>query len=139
MACGRNDHERVGNLSIGIEQVPQGFPAQNGNKKQPPDADKIMNILEYGVPVVWCREFTLQGFDPVDQGLEILLSSIPVWSCVNPAQTNPRTKSPLSLKMQGNKRLTCLLNLLVKKSSTVTYMGATRLMTPRTATSLSGA
>eukprot|EP00957_Ditylum_brightwellii_P175396 13351738-Ditylum_brightwellii.AAC.2 len=31
--------------------------------------DKLMDILEYGVPVRWCREFTVQGFDPVDQGL----------------------------------------------------------------------
>eukprot|EP00957_Ditylum_brightwellii_P179075 13641383-Ditylum_brightwellii.AAC.1 len=43
------------------------FPAQNRNKIQPLDKDKIMDILEYGVPALWCREFTIQGFDPVDQ------------------------------------------------------------------------
>eukprot|EP00957_Ditylum_brightwellii_P047083 3575570-Ditylum_brightwellii.AAC.1 len=58
-----------------------------------------MDILEYGVPVAWHREFTVQGFDPVDQGLKKLWSSVSVWSHVNPAQTNPRTKSPLSPKM----------------------------------------
>eukprot|EP00957_Ditylum_brightwellii_P120018 9159229-Ditylum_brightwellii.AAC.1 len=46
------------------------FPAQNGNPVQPLDKGKIMDILEYGVPAVWHREFTVQGFDPVDQGLE---------------------------------------------------------------------
>eukprot|EP00957_Ditylum_brightwellii_P155381 11828015-Ditylum_brightwellii.AAC.1 len=30
------------------------------------DKAKIMDILEYGVPVAWRREFTVQGFDPVD-------------------------------------------------------------------------
>eukprot|EP00957_Ditylum_brightwellii_P049752 3772906-Ditylum_brightwellii.AAC.1 len=29
-----------------------------------------MDILEYGVPSVWHREFTMQGFDPVDQGMD---------------------------------------------------------------------
>eukprot|EP00957_Ditylum_brightwellii_P101939 7769436-Ditylum_brightwellii.AAC.1 len=70
-----------------------------------------MDILEYGVPARWCREFVIQGFDPVDQGLKKLWSSVPAWSHANPAQTNTRTKSPLSLKIQGNVRLSRLLNL----------------------------
>eukprot|EP00957_Ditylum_brightwellii_P003953 300855-Ditylum_brightwellii.AAC.1 len=45
------------------------FPTTNGNPTQPLYADELMDILEYGVPVGWCREFTVQGFDPVDQGL----------------------------------------------------------------------
>eukprot|EP00957_Ditylum_brightwellii_P021844 1647766-Ditylum_brightwellii.AAC.1 len=45
------------------------FPATNGNPTQPLDADELMDILEYGVPIAWRREFTVQGFDPVDQGL----------------------------------------------------------------------
>eukprot|EP00957_Ditylum_brightwellii_P154237 11737759-Ditylum_brightwellii.AAC.1 len=36
----------------------------------PLDKDKIMDILEYGVLVAWHREFTMQGFDPVDQVLK---------------------------------------------------------------------
>eukprot|EP00957_Ditylum_brightwellii_P123441 9411452-Ditylum_brightwellii.AAC.1 len=28
-----------------------------------------MDILEYRVPMAWHREFTVQGFDPMDQGL----------------------------------------------------------------------
>eukprot|EP00957_Ditylum_brightwellii_P209587 15362354-Ditylum_brightwellii.AAC.1 len=32
-----------------------------------------MNILEYGVPAAWRREFNVQGFDPVDQGLKIFV------------------------------------------------------------------
>eukprot|EP00957_Ditylum_brightwellii_P150826 11484543-Ditylum_brightwellii.AAC.1 len=43
------------------------FPAHNRNKTQPLNEDKLMDILEYGVPARWHREFTIQGFDPVDQ------------------------------------------------------------------------
>eukprot|EP00957_Ditylum_brightwellii_P082044 6238588-Ditylum_brightwellii.AAC.1 len=46
------------------------FPATNGNPTQPLDKDELLDILEYGVPASWRREFTVQGFDPVDQGLK---------------------------------------------------------------------
>eukprot|EP00957_Ditylum_brightwellii_P073555 5589237-Ditylum_brightwellii.AAC.1 len=46
------------------------FPAMNGNPTQPVDADELMDILEYGVQTNWCREFTVQRFGPVDQGLQ---------------------------------------------------------------------
>eukprot|EP00957_Ditylum_brightwellii_P056854 4310285-Ditylum_brightwellii.AAC.1 len=46
------------------------FPATNGNPTQLLDADELMDILEYRVPASWRREFTVQGFDPVDQGLQ---------------------------------------------------------------------
>eukprot|EP00957_Ditylum_brightwellii_P132850 10130672-Ditylum_brightwellii.AAC.1 len=45
------------------------FPAQNKNRIQLLDEDKFLDILEYRVPPLWHREFTVQGFDPVDQGL----------------------------------------------------------------------
>eukprot|EP00957_Ditylum_brightwellii_P157120 11958296-Ditylum_brightwellii.AAC.1 len=46
------------------------FPATNGNTTQPLDKDELLDILEYRVPMSWCREFTVQGFDPVDQRLQ---------------------------------------------------------------------
>eukprot|EP00957_Ditylum_brightwellii_P060744 4611992-Ditylum_brightwellii.AAC.1 len=46
------------------------FPATNGNPTQPLNTDEILDILEYRVPASWHREFTVQGFDPVDQGLQ---------------------------------------------------------------------
>eukprot|EP00957_Ditylum_brightwellii_P155593 11844161-Ditylum_brightwellii.AAC.1 len=45
------------------------FPAHNRNTIQPLDKDKRLDILEYRVPASWCRKFTVQRFDPVDQGL----------------------------------------------------------------------
>eukprot|EP00957_Ditylum_brightwellii_P006931 524828-Ditylum_brightwellii.AAC.1 len=43
------------------------FPTHKGNKIQPLDNDKLLDILEYRVPASWRREFTVQGFDPMDQ------------------------------------------------------------------------
>eukprot|EP00957_Ditylum_brightwellii_P191459 14576894-Ditylum_brightwellii.AAC.2 len=53
-----------------LNEYLKDFPAQNRSKIQPLNEDKIMDILEYGVPVSWRREFTIQGFDQVDQGLK---------------------------------------------------------------------
>eukprot|EP00957_Ditylum_brightwellii_P040685 3079804-Ditylum_brightwellii.AAC.1 len=60
----------MGGSSFGIEWLPQGFPMHNRNAIQPLDKDKLLDILEYRVPASWCREFTVQGFDPVNQGLQ---------------------------------------------------------------------
>eukprot|EP00957_Ditylum_brightwellii_P202067 15328438-Ditylum_brightwellii.AAC.1 len=59
----------MGGLGKRVEQVPQGFPDHNGNPTQPLNPDELMDILEFGVPASWRREFTVQGFDSVDQGL----------------------------------------------------------------------
>eukprot|EP00957_Ditylum_brightwellii_P010797 818617-Ditylum_brightwellii.AAC.2 len=81
-------------LVLELNKYLKDFPTQNGNKIQPLDKDTIMDILECGVPASWHRDFTVQGFDPLDQGLKFLLSSVPVWSYTNPVWTNPRTKVP---------------------------------------------
>eukprot|EP00957_Ditylum_brightwellii_P021513 1622206-Ditylum_brightwellii.AAC.1 len=46
------------------------FPVTNGNPTQPLNADELLDILEYRVPACWRRKFIVQGFDPVDQGLQ---------------------------------------------------------------------
>eukprot|EP00957_Ditylum_brightwellii_P084790 6447264-Ditylum_brightwellii.AAC.1 len=46
------------------------FPATNGNLTQPLYTDELLDILEYRVPASWRREFTVQGFNQVDQGLQ---------------------------------------------------------------------
>eukprot|EP00957_Ditylum_brightwellii_P113913 8683976-Ditylum_brightwellii.AAC.1 len=45
------------------------FPVHNANLTQPLDEDELLGILEFGVPASWRREFTVQGFNLVDQGL----------------------------------------------------------------------
>eukprot|EP00957_Ditylum_brightwellii_P195128 14868011-Ditylum_brightwellii.AAC.1 len=59
----------MGIPSTGAEWVPQGFLAHNANHMQPLDKDELLDILEFWVPASWRREFTVQGFNPVDQGL----------------------------------------------------------------------
>eukprot|EP00957_Ditylum_brightwellii_P162343 12361228-Ditylum_brightwellii.AAC.1 len=44
------------------------FPAHNRNPTQPLDVDELLDILKFGVPASWRRDFTVQGFDPMDQG-----------------------------------------------------------------------
>ena len=46
------------------------FPKVNGTREQPLNDAEIMEILEYGVPSSYRREFTVQGFDPLNQGLK---------------------------------------------------------------------
>eukprot|EP00957_Ditylum_brightwellii_P089712 6832628-Ditylum_brightwellii.AAC.1 len=45
------------------------FPNHNRNLTQPLNTDELMDILEFGVLTRWRREFPVQGFDSVDQGL----------------------------------------------------------------------
>eukprot|EP00957_Ditylum_brightwellii_P079124 6017728-Ditylum_brightwellii.AAC.1 len=40
------------------------FLAHNTNTTQLLDKDELLDILEFGVPASWRREFTVQGFDP---------------------------------------------------------------------------
>eukprot|EP00957_Ditylum_brightwellii_P096424 7343410-Ditylum_brightwellii.AAC.1 len=53
-----------------LNRYMKDFPAQNGNHIHPLNDDELLDILEYGVPASWHREFTVQEFDPVDQGLQ---------------------------------------------------------------------
>eukprot|EP00957_Ditylum_brightwellii_P189086 14393629-Ditylum_brightwellii.AAC.1 len=45
------------------------FLAHNANPTQSLDKDELLDILEFKVPASWSREFTVQGFNSVDQGL----------------------------------------------------------------------
>eukprot|EP00957_Ditylum_brightwellii_P159003 12102462-Ditylum_brightwellii.AAC.1 len=40
------------------------FPAHTTNPTQPLVKHELLDILEFGVPASWHREFTIQGFDP---------------------------------------------------------------------------
>ena len=49
------------------------FPTVKGIKETKLQESDIMEILEYGVPAQYRREFTVQGFDPLTQGLKKFL------------------------------------------------------------------
>eukprot|EP00957_Ditylum_brightwellii_P014300 1076623-Ditylum_brightwellii.AAC.1 len=56
-----------------------------------------MDILECGVPARWCREFTVQGFDSVDQGLDIFEEFCTCLESCEPSMEKPKDKkSPKS-------------------------------------------
>eukprot|EP00957_Ditylum_brightwellii_P047890 3637293-Ditylum_brightwellii.AAC.1 len=77
------------------------FPARNGTKIQPLNDDKIMDILEYGVPALWHREFTIQGFDPVDQGLKTFVKFCTRLELCEPSADKPKDKKSPKSKIAG--------------------------------------
>eukprot|EP00957_Ditylum_brightwellii_P053019 4020269-Ditylum_brightwellii.AAC.1 len=89
------------------------FPVHNRNSIQPLDNNKLLDILEYGVTVSWHREFTVQGFDQVDQGLQKFVQFCTRLELCEPSADKPKGEKTLRLKMQGNIRLMilCLLSL----------------------------
>eukprot|EP00957_Ditylum_brightwellii_P007348 557721-Ditylum_brightwellii.AAC.1 len=78
------------------------FPAHNANPTQPLDKDELLDILEFAVPSSWHREFTVQGFNPVDQGLRKFVEfCIQLESC-EPNKDKPKVEK--TGKTQGRKR-----------------------------------
>ena len=80
------------------------FPVHNGNPTNPLDADEILDILENGVPASWCREFTVQGFDPVDQGLQTFVEFCSRLELFEPSKGKTKGKAPQNRKPLGNVR-----------------------------------
>eukprot|EP00957_Ditylum_brightwellii_P103099 7857126-Ditylum_brightwellii.AAC.1 len=80
------------------------FPAHKGNPTQPLNADKLLDILEYGVPVRWSREFTVQGFNPVDQGLQKFVEFCTRLESCESREGKPKGKNPLHQEPRGNIR-----------------------------------
>eukprot|EP00957_Ditylum_brightwellii_P196642 14982602-Ditylum_brightwellii.AAC.1 len=76
------------------------FPTYNRNCIQPLDDDKLLDILEYIVPALWHREFTVQGFDPVDQGLRKFVEFCTRLESCEPSADKPKDKSPQGLGTQ---------------------------------------
>eukprot|EP00957_Ditylum_brightwellii_P029630 2239088-Ditylum_brightwellii.AAC.1 len=56
------------------------------------DDNKVLDILEYGVPAPWRREFTVQGFDPVDQGLRKFVEFCTHLESCEPSMDKPKDK-----------------------------------------------
>eukprot|EP00957_Ditylum_brightwellii_P187855 14302950-Ditylum_brightwellii.AAC.1 len=52
-----------------LNEYLKDFPAHNRILTEPLNKDELLDLLEFGVLASWCREFTVQGFDPEDQGL----------------------------------------------------------------------
>eukprot|EP00957_Ditylum_brightwellii_P080370 6113042-Ditylum_brightwellii.AAC.1 len=86
---------------LGLNSYVKDFPAYNRNTIHPLDEDKLLDILEYGVPALWHREFTVEVFDPVDQGFQKFVDFCTCLELCEPSTDKPMGENPLSLKMQG--------------------------------------
>eukprot|EP00957_Ditylum_brightwellii_P018227 1373537-Ditylum_brightwellii.AAC.1 len=66
------------------------FPAHNRNPTQPLDVDELLDILEFGVLASWRREFTVQGFDSIDQGLRKFVEFCTHLESCEPSKDRPK-------------------------------------------------
>eukprot|EP00957_Ditylum_brightwellii_P183944 14011273-Ditylum_brightwellii.AAC.1 len=66
------------------------FPVHNRNVIQPLDEDKLLEIMQYGVPASWYRELTVQRFDPVDQDLQKILEFCACQESCEPSMEKPK-------------------------------------------------
>eukprot|EP00957_Ditylum_brightwellii_P023825 1797792-Ditylum_brightwellii.AAC.1 len=80
------------------------FPMHNGNSIQPLDEGKLLDIKEYRVPVPWHREFTVQGFDPVDQGLQKVVEFCTRLELCKPSADKSKGKRKFYCNMHGRNR-----------------------------------
>ena len=80
------------------------FPDHNGTATQPLDPDELMDILEYGVPASWRREFTVQGFDPVDQGIRKFVEFCTRLELCVPSGPEPKVDSSQTSKAAGKRK-----------------------------------
>eukprot|EP00957_Ditylum_brightwellii_P112943 8612177-Ditylum_brightwellii.AAC.1 len=63
-----------------------------------------MDILEYGVFPSWRREFTVQGFDPVDQGLRKFVEFCTRLELCEPGKGELKGEKPTISKTAGKQK-----------------------------------
>eukprot|EP00957_Ditylum_brightwellii_P140589 10710615-Ditylum_brightwellii.AAC.1 len=80
------------------------FPDHKGNPTRPLDADELLDILEFGVPSSWRREFTVQGFDPVDQGLCKFVEFCTCLESCESSEVEPKGGKPTESKSDGKRK-----------------------------------
>eukprot|EP00957_Ditylum_brightwellii_P123725 9432566-Ditylum_brightwellii.AAC.1 len=76
----------------------------NGNPTQPLNEDEFLDILEYGVPASWRREFTVQGFDPVDHGLKKFVDFCTRLESCEPSEGEAKGEKPSKAKTAGKRK-----------------------------------
>eukprot|EP00957_Ditylum_brightwellii_P179138 13647754-Ditylum_brightwellii.AAC.1 len=63
-----------------------------------------MDILEYRVSPSWRREFMVQGFDPVDQGLQKCVEFCTCLESCEPSEGEPKGEKPTKSKTTGKRK-----------------------------------
>eukprot|EP00957_Ditylum_brightwellii_P179879 13702939-Ditylum_brightwellii.AAC.1 len=108
------------------------FPTTNGNPTQPLKENELLDILKYGVPASWHREFMVQGVDPVDQGLQKCVDFCTRLEWCEPSKGKAKGEKPSNQNLRGNVRPNfqhCLPPQQVKGSSTAKCTDKITLMT----------
>eukprot|EP00957_Ditylum_brightwellii_P152176 11585759-Ditylum_brightwellii.AAC.1 len=77
------------------------FPTHNGNPTHPLDKDELLDILGFGVPASWRREFSVQDFDPVDQGPRKFVEFCTRLESCEPSEDEPKVEK--TGKIRGRK------------------------------------
>eukprot|EP00957_Ditylum_brightwellii_P081446 6195490-Ditylum_brightwellii.AAC.1 len=77
------------------------FLDHNGTAMQPLDPNELMDILEFGVLASWRREFTVQGFDRVDQGIRKFLEFCTRLELCVPSGPTPKVEPSQTSKTVG--------------------------------------
>eukprot|EP00957_Ditylum_brightwellii_P030253 2290552-Ditylum_brightwellii.AAC.1 len=80
------------------------FPVTNGNPTQPLDEDELLDILEYRVPASRRREFTVQGFDSVDQGLQTFVDFCTCLELCEPSKGKAKGEKLSKSKTAGKRK-----------------------------------
>eukprot|EP00957_Ditylum_brightwellii_P125762 9587004-Ditylum_brightwellii.AAC.1 len=93
-----------------------------------------MDIMEYGVSLSWCREFTVQGFDPVDQGLRKFVEFCTSLELCEPSEGKPKQNNTHDtddcFELNQRKKRT-KLNTSHHDKDKVSYKDLTPSSTPR--------
>eukprot|EP00957_Ditylum_brightwellii_P171005 13017762-Ditylum_brightwellii.AAC.1 len=63
-----------------------------------------MDILEFRVPASWRREFTVQGFDPVDQGIHKFVEFCTRLELCIPGRPEPKDEPSMTSKITGKRK-----------------------------------
>eukprot|EP00957_Ditylum_brightwellii_P171139 13027622-Ditylum_brightwellii.AAC.1 len=63
-----------------------------------------MDILEFGVLASWHREFTVQGFNPVDQGIRKFVEFCILLELCVPCGPEPKDEPSLTSKIMGTRK-----------------------------------
>eukprot|EP00957_Ditylum_brightwellii_P068595 5207947-Ditylum_brightwellii.AAC.1 len=63
-----------------------------------------MDIFEFGVPASWRREFMVQGFNPVDQGIHKFVDFCTGLELCVPSRSKPKDEPSLTSKITGKRK-----------------------------------
>eukprot|EP00957_Ditylum_brightwellii_P178286 13578622-Ditylum_brightwellii.AAC.1 len=63
-----------------------------------------MDILEFGVPASWRSDFTVQGFDPIDQGIQKFVEFCTRLELCVPSRPKPKVEPSQTSKAAGKRK-----------------------------------